>query len=267
VPGGTARNLAENLARLGSDAIFIGVMGDDAQAHSVIAHGQAAGIDMRPITRSGLPTASLVVVLDADGNQIAGVFSGDILDTLTPADLHPHLDSIRAADVLIADSGAPEDVLVYLSKVVPSRTMLCCTPGSVTFAPRLRPILQRCDLVTCNHLEAEALAGQPIASLDEARFSAQTIVARGAARVVITLGPRGLAYADAVDSGTCPALPTRLVDATGAGDALAAAAIFALLSGDPFQTALTLGLHAAALTCEVETSVWSDLSLDALHAR
>jgi pseudouridine kinase len=266
-PGGVARNIAENLARLGADAIFIGAMGDDAQARSVIEQSRAAGVDMRPILRSDLPTASLAVTLDVQGSQIAGVFSGEILETLTPSDLRPHLDAIRSAGALIADGGLPESVLVHLSETISSGSLFCCTPGSAALASRLRPIFGRCDLITCNHLEAEAVTDRPIASPDQARRAAQAVVARGAKRAVITLGPRGLAYADASDSGTLPALPTRLVDATGAGDALAAAMVFALLQGDSFATALWQGLRAAALTCEVETSVSAAMSIDALRSR
>ncbi len=266
-PGGVARNIAENLARLGVDAIFIGAMGDDAQARSVIEHSRAAGVDMRPIIRLNLPTASLAVMLDVQGNQIAGVFSGEILETLTPADLHPHLDAIRSADALITDGGLPETVLVHLSEAISSRTLLYCTPSSAALASRLRPVFRRCDLITCNHLEAEAATDMPITSPDEARRAAEAFVVRGARRAVITLGPRGLAYADASDSGTLPALRAQLVDATGAGDALAAAMIFALLHNDAFETALSLGLRAAALTCEVETSVSPAMSLSALRRR
>jgi pseudouridine kinase len=56
-----------------------------------------------------------------------------------------------------------------------------------------------------------------------------------------------------------------VVDATGAGDALAAAMIIALLHGDSIDTALKLGLAAAALTCEAETSVSPAMSFNAIH--
>lgn len=264
-PGGVSRNIAENLARLGAHAVFIGVCGDDARARSVIDLSRAAGIEMRPVVRSGYSTASLAVTIDATGRQIAGVFSGDILDTLTPEDLIPHFDSIRRADAIVSDGGTPEAVLACLADAARPDALFYCNPASVALAPRLAPILRRCDLVTCNPLEAGALTGITITDHNTLHAAAE-LIGRGAKRVVITLGPRGIAYADASRREHRPALPTRVIDATGAGDALAAAMIFALLRGDPIDVAIALGLSAAALTCQVETSVAADMSLDVLQS-
>ena len=90
--GGVARNIAENLARLGVPVVFAGIMGDDSQARLLIDLSRAAGLDVQPLSRSApapddlvrlklpavLPTATLNVVLGPDGRQIAGAFSGDI---------------------------------------------------------------------------------------------------------------------------------------------------------------------------------------------
>jgi len=80
-------------------------------------------------------------------------------------------------------------------------------------------------------------------------------------------GGRGLAYADEERSLYQPARRARLVDATGAGDALAAAMIEALLRDEPIGVCLQRGLAAAALTCEVEETVAPSLSLAVLEQR
>ena len=265
-PGGVSRNIAENLARLGAPVVFIGVFGDDAQARSVIEASRAAGMDVRPIVRAGYATAALAVMLDADARQIAGVFSGDILDTLTPLDLAADHDLIRNADALLTDGGVPQPVLAYLADTVRPDALFYCNPASAALAARLPAILHRCDLVTCNHLEAEALTGVAIQSDAGAWQAAHQLIGRGVRRAVITLGSRGLVYADATRQAHRLALPTRVIDATGAGDALAAALIFAHLRGDSIDTALSLGLAAAALTCQAETSVSPAMSLDVLSA-
>ena len=265
-PGGVSRNIAENLARLGAHSIFVGVFGDDTPGRAVIESSRAAGVDVRPILRARHATASLAVILDAAGRQIAGVFSGDILDTLAPGDLAAHLDTIRHADALITDGGTPQATLIRLADAAPPAALFYCNPASVALAPRILPVLGRCDLVTCNHLEAEALTGVPIGSEADALRAAGELVTRGVRHAVVTLGPDGIAYADATRREHRPAQPAQAIDATGAGDALAAAMIFALLRGDAIDTALALGLAAAALTCQAETSVSPAMSLAALGA-
>ena len=264
-PGGVSRNIAENLARLGAHAVFIGVLGNDAQARSVIDDSQRAGVEMRPIMRADRSTATMAVTLDMQGQQIAGVFSGDILDTLSRSDLDAHLDLIRSAAAVVSDGGAPQAVLGYLAEVVSPHTLFYCNPGSVTLAPRLHAILPRCDLLTCNQFEAEALSGMSITSPEQAMSVARSLVDAGVKRLVITLGAGGMLYADAARCEARAAYPAHVVDATGAGDALAAAMIFGLLSGDTVDAALKLGLAAAALTCRSDHSVSPLLSLTALQ--
>ena len=83
-PGGVARNIAENLARLGVPIVFAGIMGSDPQAQVLIELSRAVGLNVLPLTRSvpapddllrlklpaDLSTATLNVVLAPDGRQI-----------------------------------------------------------------------------------------------------------------------------------------------------------------------------------------------------
>jgi len=280
-PGGVARNIAENLARLGVPIVFAGIMGADPQARLLIELSRAAGLSVRPLTRSApapddlyrlklpavLPTATLNVVLGPDGRQITGAFSGDILEALQPSDLDQLQELIDMAPVVICDGGLPGDVLLRLRETLPDDAFLYSNPGSVALVPRLAPLLDRLDLITCNHFEAQVLTQTKVVSPAKLISSALILVKQGVRRAVVTFGSRGLAYADEERSLYQPARPARLVDATGAGDALAAAMIEALLRDEPIGLCLQRGLAAAALTCESEDTVAPDMSLVALEQR
>ncbi len=280
-PGGVARNIAENLARLGMPIVFAGIMGDDPQARLLIELSAAAGLSVYPLARSVpapddvfrlklpavLPTATLNVILGADGHQIVGAFSGDILDALQPGDLNQLQNIINAAPVVICDGGLPADVLLGLRERLPEDTFFYSNPGSVTLAPRLVPLLDRLDLITCNHLEAQVLTQTKVDGPAKLISAALILVKQGVHRAVVTFGSRGLAYADEERSLYQPARPARLVDATGAGDALAAAMIDALLRDEPIGACLQRGLAAAALTCESEDTVAPSMSLAMLEQK
>ena len=120
-PGGVARNLAENLARLDVPIVFAGIMGADPQAQLLIELSRAAGLSVHPLPRSApapddlsrlklsavLPTATLDVMLGPDERQIVGAFSGDILDALQPSDLDQLHDLIEDAPAIMCDGGLP----------------------------------------------------------------------------------------------------------------------------------------------------------------
>ena len=280
-PGGVARNIAENLARLGVQIVFAGIMGNDPQARLLIELSAAAGLSIRPLTRStpalddlvrlklpaALPTATLNVMLGSDGRQIAGAFSGAILDALQPGDLDQLQDLIDSAPVIVCDGGLPSDVLLRLRDMLPEDAFFYGNPGSAALAPGLIPLLDRLDLITCNHLEAQVLTQTKVDSPAKLISAALILVKQGVRRAVVTFGPRGLAYADEERSLYQPARPARLVDATGAGDALAAALIDALLRDESIGVCLQRGLAAAALTCESEDTVAPAMSLAMLEQK
>jgi pseudouridine kinase len=72
-------------------------------------------------------------------------------------------------------------------------------------------------------------------------------------------------YATAETSGHIPAVETEVVDPTGAGDAMTAAVIFALLNDIPIDEGIRLGASAAALTLRHRGSVVPGLSLELLY--
>jgi pseudouridine kinase len=279
--GGVARNIAENFARLGVPIVFAGIMSTDPQARLLIELSRAAGLDVRSLLRSApasndllrlklpeeLPTATLNVILGPDGRQIAGAFSGAVLDALQPRDLDTLHDLIEAAPAVICDGGLPADVLIALRERLPEDTFFYCNPGSMTLAPRLEPLLDRLDLLTCNHLEAQALTQVKIDGPAKLISAALILVKQGVKRAVVTFGSRGLAYADEERSLYQPARSANLVDATGAGDALAAILIEALLRDEPINVCLQRGLAAAAITCESEDTVAPTMSLEAIQQR
>ena len=68
-PGGVARNVAENLARLGVDCRLITAVGNDHHGDLLCDQGRAAGIDMRHVMRlDAAPTSTYVSVLDNSGD-------------------------------------------------------------------------------------------------------------------------------------------------------------------------------------------------------
>lgn len=265
--GGVARNIAENLARLGHPVALISAVADDEAGRWVLERTRSAGVDVRHVTVvSGGRTGIYLAVLDEQGNLVVAVDDMKILEAITPRYLRSCRALFEQAAMVVLDANlSPAALRMAVRLARRFGVPVAADPTSPTLAMRLRPILSELHLVTPNTAEAEALTGLPVSSVDEALFAARYLTALGVQIAIITMAELGLVYAAGDLSGHIPALRTEIVDFTGAGDALTAAVIFALLHDIPVEEAVRLGVAAAALTLRSPETVSPDLSLERLY--
>ena len=95
--------------------------------------------------------------------------------------------------------------------------------------------------------------------------AAKFLLSQGLEIAVIILGELGLCYAISEINGFIPAIHTEVVDPTGAGDALVATLIYALLNDILLDEAMRLGVTAASMTLRHPGAVASDLSLQKIY--
>ena len=99
-------------------------------------------------------------------------------------------------------------------------------------------------MISPNSNEASILCdpSQQVSNRKQALEAAKCMVGQGVGVAIITLAERGLCYATSEISGYIPAFRTEVLDPTGAGDALSAAVIFAILNGMQIDEAMQLGV-------------------------
>ena len=265
-PGGVARNVAENLLRLGLDARLLGVLGDDVFGQALWQFGAAIGLDMCAcLTLPGQRTATYVCLHRADGDLDVAVNDMDIMDALTPALLQPQQALLRDAAVLVADCNLRSDVWQWLATEV-AHPALFAEAVSVAKCTRLGDVLAQLHTLKANRLEAQALCGRAIASVQEACDAALALHRRGVGRVLISLGAQGVAWCDAdARCGHRAARAVPVVSATGAGDALMSGLVYGHLQGWPLQEALAWAMACAEITLASTAANAPALSVQAVQ--
>lgn len=267
--GGVARNVAENLARLGTEAVLISAVGDDPQGDQLLAQLHGAGVNVEHVlTVPGAATGAYLAVLDHDGGLHLGLDDMSVVAALTPDYLRDCSDLFEQSAVVFVDANLPAQTLASAVRQARRyRVPIAADPTSASLAPALIPHLKDLWLITPNEAEADALCPLPVAHADvsQALAAARHLVALGVDIAMVTMAEFGLGYAWAEGSGHVPALRTEIIDPTGAGDALTAAVLFALLNGIPLDEAVRLGLSAAAFTLRTPGTVAPDLSLELLY--
>lgn len=265
-PGGVARNVAENLSRLGLNVRLLGVLGDDVFGQALRAAGAAVGLDMRAcLTLPGQRSATYVCLHRADGDMEVAVNDMDIMDALTPALLLPQMALLRGAAVLVADCNLRPDVWQWLATEV-AHPALFAEAVSVAKCMRLGPVLAHVHTLKANRLEAQAMCGRAIASVQDACDAALQLHRRGVGRVFISLGAQGVAWCDG--EGRCGHRAARMVpvlSATGAGDALMGGLVYGHQQGWPLEEALAWAMACAEITLASPAANAPALSVQAVQ--
>lgn len=267
--GGVARNIAENLARLGADTTLIAAVGADEFGQLIMSQTEEAGVRTEAmLIIEDQHTAAYLALLDHDGLLHTALDDSDCVRALTPEYLLENSDLIRTADVVFIDANlrrASADVIraMCAEEGIP----LCLEPVAYGLATRYRDRLQGLYVITPNEREAEALTGLMVSSPAEATIAAKELVRLGVQIAIITLAREGVVYATGAEHGHISTAVSQIVDPTGAGDALAAAVVFGLMNQLPVDEAVRLGASAAALTVASTDTVRRDLSLESLYAQ
>ncbi|MFE2185250.1 PfkB family carbohydrate kinase [Streptomyces sp. NPDC059455] len=269
-PGGVARNIAENLARLGTPTHLIAAVGQDAAGERLLSETQAAGVRIEQVHRGPHPTGTYTAVLDADGDLVVAIADMAATDALAPEHLHTARELIGNAGLLVLDGNLSARVLSYVLDIASATgVQTLIDPVSVPKAALLAPLFaagRPVFAVTPNVAELGALAGRDLdgatdADDPELLGAVAALHERGVRHVWVRLGARG-SLLSTLDEGRVPleAPPAEVRDVTGAGDAMLGAFAHALLGGADPVDAARYGHAAAALTVATPATVRPDLT-------
>jgi pseudouridine kinase len=269
VRGGGARNVAENLARLGADVLLISAIGDDRTGQRLLAQTAEAGVNVDYVmTVQGSDTGSYIALLDEGGALSLALDDVRVMENVNAGYLYKHRRLFRDACMVMADGSLSPATIQTLTRLSRQYELpFVADPSSVRLVHKFRPHLSDLNLVVPNEIEAAALSGKefgaygPDASMD----SALTLRQSGVETAIVTMADFGLVYATSDETGHIPARYSQMVDSTGTGDAVTAAIMFGLINDLPAIEAIRLGAAAASLTLQSNDTVVPDLSLDMLY--
>ena len=264
--GGVGRNIAHNLALLGTDVRLLTAYGDDVHGQRVAASCSELGIDASHALRvPGMATSTYLYIASPDGDMAMALSDMEVSKRVTPAYLAANLGMIQNAQVVVADANIPEESLVYLAENC--RAPLFCDPVSTTKAERLRPILSRIHTLKPNRLEAELLSGVKIRTREDVERAAGALLEMGVHRLFLSMGADGVYAAAGNERLWMDSLPGKMVSTTGCGDAFMAALVWAYLEGTDLAGTARAGLAAGAIAMESRETINPAMSATALRER
>lgn len=263
--GGVGRNIAENLARLGTKVNFVSVAGDDFPGRGAVRELQELGVDVEHVQLlADENTAVYMSILNLIGDMELAMCNMDVLERISAKFIDEALESIMRSRFVGIDTNLTEDTLEYVTRQLKDIPAFL-DPVSVAKAERVRGVIGRFHTVKPNRMEAEVISGLSIMSEQDLKEAARWFICQGVKRIFITLGGGGVYYQDEKDEGLIRPEPVEIVSATGAGDAFSAAVIHGTLKGFDMVKTARLGMAAASVAMQSKSAVNNQMSWDKLR--
>ncbi|MFA9493390.1 carbohydrate kinase [Streptococcus sp. E17BB] len=266
--GGVARNIAENLGRLGQAVSLLSVAGRDHD-YDWIRTQTESYVNLQQVTQiEGQTTSSYTAILDSQGDMQLGLADMAICDQMTPDWLYRHRSWLAQARLLVVDLNLPlETVTATIELAKQQEQELVVIPVSSPKMTHLPQDLTGVTWLVVNQDESEAYFGCQVASEEDVTALAEKWLSRGLEHVLMTRGSQASYYAN--QSGERqyiqPPRVEKVVDVTGAGDSFSAGLIHGLLEGKSAIEAIAYGLTNAYHTIQTDATVRVDLSAQLLE--
>ncbi|OBG72675.1 MULTISPECIES: carbohydrate kinase [unclassified Mycobacterium] len=229
--GGSPLNVAVGLGRLGREVDFLTSIGDDAYGRRIVDYVEGAGVQLISEGRGAERTATARSTLAADGSADYAFDLDWRLSGTPPVEppLFVHTGSIAAvqdpgclAVAALIDTYRVSATISFDPNVRPS-----LTEDRELAVARIEHLVERSDIVKVSEEDLRWIDPD-----HEPERTARTWLALGPAVVAVTLGERGSLAFCAAGEARADAVPTRVVDTIGAGDAFMAGLLDALWESD-----------------------------------
>ena len=265
-PGGAA-NVAVNLASLGVSTSLVGVVGNDAAAHSLEAIMSARGIACNFARAGDRPTITKTRV-QSRGQQLIRLDEENVADMPGDAMVSTLRSTLEGAGAVVLSDygkGALADVAVMIALCREAGVPVLVDPKGTDFHK-----YRGASLLTPNQSEFEAVAGRCASDQDLVDRARNMMDDLDLDALLVTRSEKGMLL---VEAGARPLfLSTQareVYDVTGAGDTVIATLAGALASGQDFASSAALANIAAGLVVRkigVATVTPGEISA-ALHQR
>ncbi|ENR2956138.1 winged helix-turn-helix transcriptional regulator [Staphylococcus pseudintermedius] len=260
--GGVARNIAENLGRLGETVALLSASGLDSE-WDMVKRLSGPFMNLDHVQQfENVSTGSYTALINSQGDMSYGLADMEVFDYITPEFLIKKTHLLKKARCIIVDLNICKDALDFLCAYTAKHQIkLVITTVSSPKMKNMPDSLHDIDWVITNKDETEAFLNMKINNIDEMKRAAKQWNDLGVKHVIITNGTKALIYRSRDEEIIKSIIPSNHVkDVTGAGDSFCAAVVLSWLNGMATDDILIAGMVNARKTIETEYTVRQNLN-------
>jgi len=251
--GGKGANQAVAAKLCGAEVFMVARVGSDLFGPATIKNFQNLGIDASHVRQvEGVSSGVAPIFVDPSGQNRILVVKG-ANDALSPADVDAAADVLKKADCIVLQFEIPLETVYHTVQFAAKNKIRCLLNPAPAQSIDVKAI-SGLDYFVPNETEAQTITGKPLRNLEDAKLCAESLLASGIRRVIITLGANGALLAGRDGADHVPAFSVNAIDSTGAGDAFIGSFAVFLGEGLPEKEAVRrANLYAGLSTTRVGT--------------
>ncbi|WP_026575091.1 carbohydrate kinase [Bacillus sp. UNC438CL73TsuS30] len=266
--GGVARNIAENLGRLGMGISLISASGTDKD-WSFIEDASSLYMNLETVVQfPEKSTGSYTAVLDPNGELIIALADMEVYESITPDLLLKQDALLSRAKCIVVDLNCPKESIQFLCQFAKGHNIpIALIPVSSPKMSRLPNDLTGVTWLITNRDESEMYFQAEIKNIEDWKKALENWLALGISNVIITNGKKGSMIGNKEEGiFHVPSFELKeIIDVTGAGDAFSSAVIHTWLEGKSLPEIAKAGNVNAAKTLQSPYTVRQDLSAEQLQ--
>lgn len=254
-PGGVARNICENLARLEKKVKFISVFADDFYSSKLKETLIDLDVDItHSLNVKNARTSTYLFISDNNGDMVCAINDMDIYKKLDVDFLKTKIDVINSCSVCVFDTNIGNEEIKYLVNNV--KIPIIVDPVSFEKGKKILPYLDKIYAFKPNKLEALEYT-----LTDSVEKASKKLLEKGVKNVFISLGSKGLYYENKDESGVIKALDLDVVNTTGSGDTLTSAIAYGFSNNYSIKETSIFGVSASQLCVLSEDTVSKEMNI------
>lgn len=251
IHGGVARNVAEDIANVELEPVFVGTVDDDAMGEAVIQKLNRHKVDTRYMKKVRNGMGTWLAVFDHNGDVVASVSKRPEHEAMVLI-LEESGDEIFAnADSIAIEIDMDQEVTKKTFALAEKyNKKVYALVSNMSVAIERRDLIRKTECFVCNQQEAGILFSEnydEITPEELYKILPDRIRSAKISKMVVTMGDKGAVYATLDgENGICPALKVDVVDTTGAGDAFFSGVCLGMTYGKTLQEACVIGTRLAS---------------------
>ncbi len=263
-PGGVARNIAENLARLGMKVYLFGTTGDDYFGNFVIRETKSSGVKTEFINKCASIETAKYLSVSSEANKIFYAVN-DMSESSGKTNLK-YIRSVKTilenSSMIVMDANLKKDVIEEITKLsdrkqIPVFADAVSSEKAIVFKNSMRKI----EYLSVNENEFISIFGKNNIST-VFKNKKQREVFQNFGHILLKKGSSGVSLIETANRTVtkCKALKTKIAEPNGAGDSFNAGFIFGLMNGYSKEEAIRMGTCASYLTLRTIKSVSEEIN-------